>query len=95
MDVPEKEFPGNTAGECSKVSVFSTGACDAFKEIKKYRDMNALYIMLSYPLLIRSIIVFYARYGIRNGKRAILIWIRLISIPTIIYPFWWSVFSER
>ena len=34
VDVPEKEFPGDTAGECSKVSVFSTGACDAFEKIK-------------------------------------------------------------
>ena len=81
--------------EYTRAIQFSGHFENCIKEIKKYRDMNALYIMLSYPLLIRSIIVFYARYGIRNGKRAILIWIRLISIPTIIYPFWWSVFSER
>ena len=34
VDVPEKEFPGNCKGQYPKVSVFSTGACDAFKEIK-------------------------------------------------------------
>ena len=34
VDVPEKEFSGETGGECARVSVLSTGAFDVTEEIK-------------------------------------------------------------